>query len=551
MNIRSIEWRNFNSYGNSTQRIDFGMNGLYNLIGKNGSGKTTIAEAIEFAAFGKVSRKNKSDVVNRINKSLWTRIVMETKGRRVVIERGAAPNVFDVEIDGTRIDTAGNANVQSYLEDELYEIPYAVFKNLLVLSIDDFKSFITMTVSDKRNIVDKLFGFSILNEMLGSLKAERKDIKESMRTMMAELGLLEETIASIQSRIERAKNQKEEDRIKLIDEITERLTTARKELGTIDSNISKVEDFINGQSKAMRQLDGKRASLLADQKLIKERLALLSKDRCPYCSSAMDSPDHEKMKRSSSDRLEQIQSELNSIRISVEKSTENIKQLKDKHSKLFSKRNSIDSTIQRLSVELRQISNPTEDVESLVAIHIENSSKKEERRAKVDSLNSEDSFLQTVEVVLGEEGIKGQVMKTVVPALNQTVAAMCTRLHVPYSIHFDEKFECHVQAMGESISPRSMSSGERVKADLAVIVALIKVMKMRFPNLNLMFIDEIYRSVDSEGIFEITKILSEMSKDHSLNVWVMHHAPLPTEFFDKIVTVSKDGGFSKIHIEST
>jgi DNA repair exonuclease SbcCD ATPase subunit len=202
-------------------------------------------------------------------------------------------------------------------------------------------------------------------------------------------------------------------------------------------------------------------------------------------------------------------------------------------------------------MEIKQLSNPAEDVASLEAVHIESSSKKTERKDKIETLASEDSFLQTVEGVLGEEGIKGQVMKTVVPALNQTVAAMCTRLHVPYSIHFDEKFECHVQSMGESISPRSMSSGERVKADLAVIVALIKVMKMRFPNLNLMFIDEIYRSVDSEGIFEITKILNEMSKDHGLNVWVMHHAPLPTEFFDKIVSVVKDGGFSRVHIEST
>jgi DNA repair exonuclease SbcCD ATPase subunit len=551
MNIKWIEWRNFNSYGNATQRIDFGANGLYNLIGKNGSGKTTIAEVIEFAAFGKVSKKNKSDVVNRINKSMWTRICMDSRGKRIEISRGAAPNVFDVEIDGTRIDTAGNSNVQSYLEDELYEIPYAVFKNLLVLSIDDFKSFITMNTSDKRNIVDKLFGFSILNEMLNSLKSERKDIKESIRTTTAELSAIEETIESISSRIERAKSQKAEDRTKLLDEINSKMAQAQTELKTVSDSLSKAEHFINTQSKSIRTMDVKRASILAEQKVTKEKLNLLSKDRCPYCSSQMDSPDHAAMKETCANRASQLQSDLESIANDYRKASDAVAKLKGTHSALFSKRNSHESSLARMKMEIKQLSNPAEDVASLEAVHIESSSKKTERKDKIETLASEDSFLQTVEGVLGEEGIKGQVMKTVVPALNQTVAAMCTRLHVPYSIHFDEKFECHVQSMGESISPRSMSSGERVKADLAVIVALIKVMKMRFPNLNLMFIDEIYRSVDSEGIFEITKILNEMSKDHGLNVWVMHHAPLPTEFFDKIVSVVKDGGFSRVHIEST
>jgi DNA repair exonuclease SbcCD ATPase subunit len=117
-------------------------------------------------------------------------------------------------------------------------------------------------------------------------------------------------------------------------------------------------------------------------------------------------------------------------------------------------------------------------------------------------------------------------------------------------IRFNDKFDCIITSLGEEINPRSMSTGERKKADFIIIIALLKILKIRYPSLNILFLDEIFSSVDSSGVYEIIKILRDVSKENHLNTWVINHTELPMELFDKRVEVYKEGGFSKIMMEN-
>ena len=94
-----------------------------------------------------------------------------------------------------------------------------------------------------------------------------------------------------------------------------------------------------------------------------------------------------------------------------------------------------------------------------------------------------------------------------------------------------------------------MSTGERKKAGFIIIIALLKMLKVRYPSFNLLFLDEIFSSIDSAGIYEIIKILRETSKESDLNTWVINHAELTLELFDRRVEATKEGGFSKLLIE--
>ena len=199
MKIQSIELKNFASYGNKIQKIEFSEDAaeLFLTLGKNGEGKTTIANAIIFGLYGKVEGVKMSDLPNRINKELWVRIKLECKGTRIVIERGLAPGIFKVFLNGVEFDKAGKKSVQDYLEEELFGIPYHVFKNIIILSVNDFKSFLTMTNNDKRQIIDKMFGFSILNEMQSAIREERKGLKIDLDTYAQELTQLNDNIVSV------------------------------------------------------------------------------------------------------------------------------------------------------------------------------------------------------------------------------------------------------------------------------------------------------------------------------------------------------------------
>ena len=199
MKIQSIELKNFASYGNKIQKIEFSDDSseLFLTLGKNGEGKTTIANAIVFALYGKVEGVRMADLPNRINKELWVRIKLECKSTKIVIERGLAPGIFKVTLNGVEFDKAGKKSVQDYLEEELFGIPYHVFKNIIILSVNDFKSFLTMTNSDKRQIIDRMFGFSILNEMQQSIREERKGLKAELDIYSQELNQLNENIISV------------------------------------------------------------------------------------------------------------------------------------------------------------------------------------------------------------------------------------------------------------------------------------------------------------------------------------------------------------------
>ena len=166
MKLLKVSWRNFKSYSNVLTEIDFSDQSSLNLIvGANGTGKSSIAEVIIYSLFGKLDNFKQAEIPNRINKNFYSKIELDCNGHRIIIERGLTPSLFEVNIDGKKLDTAGKTNVQQMLEEEWFKIPFSVFKNTIVLSISDFKSLMDLNATDKRNIIDKIFGFTIYNQM--------------------------------------------------------------------------------------------------------------------------------------------------------------------------------------------------------------------------------------------------------------------------------------------------------------------------------------------------------------------------------------------------
>ena len=236
MKIKKVEFKNFASYGNRVQVIDFeeDKSNLYLVLGGNGAGKSTLAKVITYLCYGKVEGSTLKDLPNRVNGALWGKIWLESKGNAIEIERGINPGIFNVKINGEEYDVAGKVNLQDFLETEIYEIPYHVFKNVIILSVNDFKSFITMSPYDKKRIIDKIFGFSIINEMAESVKEKRKSIIDEIRTYSDEIRTLNESIDSVYDKIEQIE-----------------LLTAEKDA----SKVKKLKEDLIGNQKLIYQKD--------------------------------------------------------------------------------------------------------------------------------------------------------------------------------------------------------------------------------------------------------------------------------------------------------
>ena len=554
MRIQTVEWKNFNSYGNQIQKIEFEKDAgdLYLLLGSNGHGKSTISEVITFALYGRIERKNKSDLPNRINKNLWCRIVIRSKNKLVEITRGVSPNLFEVKIDTVTYDTAGNANVQDYLETEIFDIPYQVFKNIIVLSINDFRSFLTMSTGDKRNIVDRLFGFTIINQMRDQIRSERKDLRERIKTLSDELNIIQESIESVNTKISTLESSKKVDRIRLIEEYKEKIKDMIEQKRKINDALALVKTKETNFNDAIRSKGNEKEQLSFELRNAVNSLKLYNNAKCPTCNADLNTENHQHLKSELEEKVRTKQEEYNDIQ-------EEYLDLSGKMNSLSSKIKEMDSSCIKINLLIGQYKNEAEriaketreeDMDYLNEILSENETKLLERKSSVSNNSTEDTFLDIVEGVLGDDGVKNLAMKTIIPTINQSIQNMSKQMHLPYLIRFDEKFDCSIHSLGEEINARSMSTGERKKADFVIIISLLRLLKIRYPSLNLLFLDEIFSSVDSGGIYEILKILKDVSVENSLNTWVVNHTELPIELFDKRVEAIKESGFSKLHIEN-
>ena len=554
MRIDYIEFKNFASYGNQKQRIDFVKDGseLFLTLGKNGDGKTTIANAIIYALYGKVEGVKLADLPNRINKELLVKIGLQCGTMFIEIERGIAPSRFNVLINGVEFDKAGKKSVQEYLEDEVFGIPYHVFKNIIILSVNDFKSFLTMSNQDKKQIIDRMFGFSILNDMQRQIKDERRDIKFDIDSYDAELNQIMDSITSVRGKLNTLLAESKTANKSKIQELKDQLVTLHETVLDMDSNRKKEESAMNKFNKEYNEKRTEAGDIKREIDYLNKKLALYESGHCPTCETKLTSDWHVKQKDQFSEKIKEDTETIKSIKLEMDS-------LQTKANDASTAKQAIEGqirenkfTMKQLKEELLKLKDTPEgaDFDHLRGLITEFEETEAKKSAKRDNLNGDYNFMEIVEQVLGEDGVKNLAVKTILPGLNTNIAAMAQTMHLPFHIRFDEKFNCIINHLGEDINPLTLSTGERKKADFIVIVAIIKILKLRFPQLNLLFLDELLSSVDHDGVYNILKILNQVIKEHKINTFVINHSVLPHEIFDKKIQIYRENGFSKFTTET-
>jgi len=555
MRLEEISFRNFASYGNQTQTLEFDKekSSLYLVLGGNGYGKSTIANAIIYGLYGKLDDFNLSDLPNRINKNLWVKIRLTCGTKTVIVERGIAPKLFSVSIDGLELDQAGVSNIQDYLENEVFEIPYHVFKNIIILSINDFKSFLTMSPKDKRNIVDKLFGFSIINDMLTRVKDTRKEVRDNIKSIEDELRAINESILSTSrkiSELEKISADENKERIVVLKDDLILLTEDKRKLDDACSKLIQLENEIDSRIEHKNSEYSKNSEILNNAK---RKLKLYENKKCPTCESDLDTGFHVHVKKQNEDIIvatpsiiNQLQEDINNLKSEFSTNRKKQNAVITKISDLNSRVNSIKSDLVKLSKGMDpggQFTQLTSLVDEFKIRHTEKGS------AKLVKYE-EEQFMSLMEMILGDDGVKNLAVKTILPGLNTAIAQMVSQMHLSFHVRFDDKFNCLINHLGEDVNPRTLSTGERKKADFIIVIAIIKLLKLRFPQLNILFLDEIFSSVDADGVYGILKILNTVIKENNLNTLVINHTVLPQEIFDKKIEIYKDNGFSKFTVET-
>lgn len=555
MKIKKIEWKNFGSYGNNNQKIVFDENqgNFYIVLGSNGAGKSTMSDVIKFGLYGKVDNKKLRDLPNRFNNALSVKIEVEkSPGTVAVIERGIAPNFFRLYVNGAEYDQAGKKNMQEFLEEEILGVPYYVFNNMVSLSINDFKSFINMGVHDKRMIIDRLFGLEVLGAIKWKVRYQIKAMKEHIDMIDTEISVIERNVASssqelenLNEKLKTASEEKKKDLTEKVQKLNEFIQSANERLKQIVEKSAEVDD-------AMRQWDEVINGHRTEVHVCTEKISLYEKGKCPTCEADLTSDHHKSILQDYIKRDQEARDGIEQIRQKIEELKQRREKIKSAYGDLNTKKTTASTQVQTFAQELNKLneSSTTDDqTQSLQNIIDDSLEKKVEAIQRKTIEEKKANFYKIIEDIFGDKGVKISALKRILPVLNAEIRKVLVDLNMDYRVSFNEEFEVDIQHLGFRVAPEQLSTGERKKVDFAALIALIRLMKTKFAGLNLIYLDEIFSSIDSDGIHHILKVLHKTCRELNLNIFVINHSQLPTEIFDFRAEITKNNGFSNLTIE--
>jgi DNA repair exonuclease SbcCD ATPase subunit len=560
MKLNKIEWRNIGPFGNKLQTIELpSEGGLWMVLGKNGNGKSFFVNLPKVLYYGKLDKFKKDEIANRMNKHGWVRgNISVNPTTEVTIERNLSPSDLRVHKyspgeepnDDNDIGKSGIANYQNYIDSEVTGLPYHIFSNIISLSVNDFKSFISMTPHDKRIIIDKLFAMEIINKMNDLVKHDLRDIKVNMQLFDREILSLKSNINSAVKELAKLEEQVTNDNTVRIEEIGNQLAMYKPKLqeGYKKRNeyIAKKQEITKSYNIFLQQ----KTKVTQDIAQINRQLALYAKDKCPTCETPFSEARFELIKEQLKGNVKEKKNSLETIAKSEGTYTIAFDKLEKGINKINEFIIQYESAFKTLETELIRLKadKPKEfgSIRNIISSNSKNLSKKEG-----DKVIYDDNFkyLAMLEEIYSDAGVKKKILESYLPTLNKEIEYTLHELHFPYLLSFNSDFEPQLFQLGLEISVDTLSTGEKKRVDLAVLISIIRMLKRKFPSLNIFMLDEVLSSIDGDGIYDIIGLLQSISKEMNINIFIINHSPLPIEHFDFKIQISKISGFSDIEVE--
>ena len=372
--IKKFEFKNVRSYGNKMVEIPFDMdNGLVLIQGKNGGGKTSIVEALEFSIFGNSSRVPVKNLPNWFNDNAYTNVWFETDDNRAVkLARGISPDFYDLKIGensftskGKSENKSGKPKIDKMVEEELYGISQDIFANNILLSINEFKSFIKMKPADKRKIIDKIFDTYEFNEMLKKVKNELSVLRTEKTELTTSIESKQNTLDATMTRINEIKATISDDIDSVITKYQAKIIEIEGKLKTANVEFSDLRLKLDGKSSELQREQQNHNYLI--QNIMSEYNSDCEKIRAVYESEVSEFRGKERM--DAQGLISQIEEEKN----------KRISELSNPESVISTKASEIYKKLEELGklVEGRKASLDAKKIEVLSEISKKYSAKKE------------------------------------------------------------------------------------------------------------------------------------------------------------------------------
>lgn len=581
--IKDITIKNFMSVGNVTQAVRFNDNGLTLVLGnnidlggdgsRNGTGKTTIINALSYAMYGNaLTNIRKDNLINKTNgKNMLVTLDFEKDGVKYRIERGRRSNIFkyyvnDIDTDAGNEAQGENRQTQADVE-KLFGMSHDMFKHIVALNTYT-EPFLSMRANDQRAIIEQLLGITMLSEKAESLKEKQRLNKDAIKEEEYRIKAVEDanqTIAKSISDLERRQSlwqtKKEKtlqeleiaintlDKVDITSEIeNHQLLTAyldkKSQINTIESEITRLTSSINREQK---RLDKGSKDLTATEE-----------HTCYACGQEIHDEKHEEIlqtKRAAVIESQGIIDTDTDLKSQYAVALSDLGELEQMPSTLYNTeqeayqhQSQVDKLLSEYSNKQNETDTYQEQVDSLKETALQEVSwdkmnelvrVKEHQDFLYKLLTNKDSF------------IRKRIIEQNLQYLNSRLAYYLTKLGLPHEVSFQPDLAVEITELGRELDFDNLSRGERNRLILGLSWSFRDVFETMNTPLNFLAIDELVDSgMDTNGVDSALSVLKKMERERGKNIFLISHRDELQGRVNTILQVIKENGFTSFSVDT-
>lgn len=567
------------SVGNQTQAVDFSNRQLTLVLGenldqggddsgsRNGTGKTTIINALSYALYGQaLTNIRRNNLINKTNgKGMLVTLNFEKNGTKYKIERGRSPNVLKFFIDEQEKEitdeSQGDSRETQKEIDDLLQMSHEMFKHLVALNTYT-EPFLSLKPNDQRAIIEQLLGITILSEKAEQLKVKQKEVRDGITEETARINAIQtanskvaETIESLKVKSSAWKQQNAKD--------CERLQKGIDELEhlDIDAELTNHELLTSWEENNRHKvnLEKERATLESALSQTDRQISKLTKDlegltdaKCHTCGQEL----HEDKKHEIENKLQEEYGEtmtyLMEINTKFEKVQKKLNELGDLDSKpltfyetakeAYAHRNNVDNLKQALKSKETDNDPYIDQIEELekTAIQEVNWDKVNE----LTSMQDHQAFLYKL-LTNKDSFIRKKIIEQNLAYLNNRLTYYLDKIGLPHTVVFQNDLSVMITQLGQDLDFDNLSRGERNRLILGLSFAFRDVWESLYQNVNLLFVDELIDSgMDTAGVEHSLAILKKMGRERKKNIYLISHKDELQGRVQNVLKVVKENGFT-------
>jgi len=579
--LKELTVKNFMSVGNQTQAVNFAQENLTLVLGenldqggddsgsRNGTGKTTIVNALSYALFGNALTNIKKDnLINKINnKNMLVTLAFEKDGMDYRIERGRKPNVLQFFVNDQAQETEETDDAQGDMRetqkdlDELLGMSPDMFKHIVALNTYT-EPFLSMRANDQRVIIEQLLGITLLSEKAEALKELVKQTKDTITQESADIEAAKRSNENIQKSIDNlltkqsAWNNQHQQEIEKIGRAIIELESVdidaelakHAELKAYDEKAAKLKSL----NKERATLDSATAQAERSVKKYAGELAKLQDKKCHACEQDLHDHKHEEMTTEATKHIEEAQKYLDKVNADLAKITSEIALIGevtarpdtyyDTVEQALKHQNNLKTLETQLSIKIGETDHYQEQIDEMTDTALQEISW--DRINQLNSLKEHQEFLLKL-LTSKDSFIRKKIIDQNLAYLNNRLTYYLDKMGLPHTVAFQNDLSVLITQLGQDLDFDNLSRGERNRLILGLSFSFRDVWESLYQQINLLFVDELIdNGLDASGVEGALAVLKKMARERKKNIFLISHKDELIGRVNNVLKVVKENGYT-------